>query len=144
MPPVCAHRADILSTWSAWSQTVFMVSVFVRCVLLEYGNCTRAGIVRASSSHFSDYHKMWVQWCILACISCLAGRAGNMLRIPSRPGWKNGQRILWPSLTVLWPRIIMAKNGKKHLRHCNYDSVEKFELEVVGISAVILFFSDKN
>ena len=36
---------------------------------------------------------------------------------PSAPSWENGQRILWPfsdhSLTILWPRIIMAKNGKK-------------------------------
>ena len=36
---------------------------------------------------------------------------------PSWPGWENDQRILWPLsacfLTLLWPRIIMAKNDKK-------------------------------
>ena len=38
----------------------------------------------------------------------------------------------------------MVKNGKKHLKHCNYDSVAKFELEGVRINTIILFFSDKN
>ena len=28
-------------------------------------------------------------------------------------------------MNVLWPRIIMAKNDKKHLKHFNYDSVAK-------------------
>ena len=38
----------------------------------------------------------------------------------------------------------MAKNDKKHLKHCNYDSVAKFGIEGVGINTMILFFSDKN
>ena len=48
------------------------------------------------------------------------------------------------SLTVLWPRIIMAKNGKKHLKYCNYHSAIKFELAGVGINTIILYFIDKN
>ena len=38
----------------------------------------------------------------------------------------------------------MAKNGKKHLKHCNYDSAMKFKLAGVGMNTIILFFSDKN
>ena len=38
----------------------------------------------------------------------------------------------------------MAKNGKKHLKHFNYDSVAKFGIEGVEINTIILFFSDKN
>ena len=38
----------------------------------------------------------------------------------------------------------MAKNGKKHLKHCNYDSAIKFELAGVGINTIILFFSEKT
>ena len=38
----------------------------------------------------------------------------------------------------------MAKNEKKHLKHCNYDSAIKFELAGVGINTVILLFRDKN
>ena len=48
------------------------------------------------------------------------------------------------SLTILWPRIIMAKNGKKNVKHFNYNSVAKFDSEGVGINTIILFFSDKN
>ena len=49
------------------------------------------------------------------------------------------------SLTVLWPRIIMANNDKKkHLKHCNYDSAIKFKLAGVGINTIILSFRDKN
>ena len=42
-------------------------------------------------------------------------------------------------LALLWLRTV-----KKYLKHCNYDSVPKFELEGVGINTIILFFSDKN
>ena len=39
----------------------------------------------------------------------------------------------------------MAKNDKKkHLKHCNYDSVEKFGIGGIGINTKILFFRDKN
>ena len=38
----------------------------------------------------------------------------------------------------------MAKKGKKHLSHCNYDSSIKFGIEGVGINTIILFFSNKN
>ena len=39
----------------------------------------------------------------------------------------------------------MAKNDKKkHLKHCNYDSVAKSGIEGVEINTTILFFSDKN
>ena len=44
----------------------------------------------------------------------------------------------------IWPHIIMAKNDKKHLKNCNYDSVAKFGMEGVGIRTIILFFSDEN
>ena len=37
----------------------------------------------------------------------------------------------------------MAKNGKKHLKHCNYDSAIKFELADGGINTIILFFTHK-
>ena len=30
----------------------------------------------------------------------------------------------------------MAKNGKKNLKHCNYDSLAKFELEGVRINTI--------
>ena len=48
------------------------------------------------------------------------------------------------SLNIFWPRIILAKNGKKHLKHCNYGSGIKFELASARINRIILFFSDKN
>ena len=48
------------------------------------------------------------------------------------------------SLTVLWAHIIMAKNDKKHLKHCDYDYAIKFELADVGVNTVILFFRDKS
>ena len=38
----------------------------------------------------------------------------------------------------------MNEDGKKHSSHCNYDYAIKFELEVVGINKIILFFSDEN
>ena len=72
----------------------------------------------------------------------------DLINIPSGPGLEYGQRILWPfsdcSLTIPWAHIIMAKNDKKHLKHCNYDSAIKFELAGVGIHTIILFFRDKN
>ena len=46
----------------------------------------------------------------------------------------------YSDLALLWPR----KVKKKHLRHCNFNSVAKFELEGVGINTIILLFSDKN
>ena len=42
-------------------------------------------------------------------------------------------------LALLWLRTV-----KKHLKHCNYDSVVKFGMEGVGINTIILFCSDKN
>ena len=48
------------------------------------------------------------------------------------------------SLTILWSRIIMARNGKKHLKHCNHDSVAKFELEDVGINKKFYFSAIKT
>ena len=65
---------------------------------------------------------------------------------------KNGQRILWPfsdrSLTLLWPfsdlALLWLRTIKKHLKHCNYDSVAKSGIEGVEINTIILFFSDKN
>ena len=42
------------------------------------------------------------------------------------------------SLTVLWRRIIMAKNDKKkHLKHWNYDPAIKFELAGVVMNTII-------
>ena len=38
----------------------------------------------------------------------------------------------------------MAMNGKKTLKHLNFDSVAKFELEGVGINIIILFFSERS
>ena len=47
-------------------------------------------------------------------------------------------------MNILRPRIIMAKGGKINLKHCNYDSVAKFQLEGIGINTIILFLTDKN
>ena len=53
---------------------------------------------------------------------------------------QNGN-VLWPfpDIALLWLRTV-----KKHLKHCNYDSVAKFELEGVGINTIIFYFNDKN
>ena len=98
---------------------------------------------------FSTYIENWIFYlpfliilCDLLLYKSFWSRYGiSTPSIPSGPGWEYDQRILWPfsDLALLWLRTI-----KKHLKHCNYDSVIKFELAGVGINTIILFFRNKT
>ena len=67
------------------------------------GARTREKVLPASWRHVS---KLEIRIC----------KEKNIVRYSSGPGWEDNQRILWPFsdcfVTILWPRIIMVKNGK--------------------------------
>ena len=92
-------------------------------------------IKRSMKKKSSDKGKYFLSWCL-----------------PSEPGLANGQRIhclfTARSLTIDWQftdlAILWLRTVKKHLKHCNYDSVARFDLGGLVINTIVLFFSYKK